>query len=114
MAKQVRITGPTLKALAMFLELHPKQLSGADIMNEKKILSGTLYPMLDRLEAAGWLESEWEKIDPAKAKRPRKRLYHLTAYGVAQAKREILTLGFQPSPKKATQRWAPKEARSRS
>jgi hypothetical protein len=30
-----------------------------------KVGSGTLYPMLARLEAAGWLTSEWEVVDPS-------------------------------------------------
>jgi DNA-binding PadR family transcriptional regulator len=37
--------------------------------------------MLARLEAAGWLSSEWEAIDPREAGRPRRRFYRLTASG---------------------------------
>ncbi len=46
---------------------------------------GTLYRALDRLEAVGFLRSEWE--DPAVAaeeNRPRRRLYTITADGVAK------------------------------
>lgn len=82
----VRISGPTLKALSLFLERNPSPLSGADLINEKKILSGTLYPLLDRLEAAGWLESEWENVDPSEVGRPRKRLYRLTGTGARSAR----------------------------
>ena len=35
---------------------------GAEITNATKIGSGTLYPMLARLESAGWLTGEWEAL----------------------------------------------------
>ena len=45
---------------------------------------GTLYKALDRMQKSGFLESEWE--DPliaAQQRRPRRRLYHITAAGEA-------------------------------
>ena len=43
---------------------------------------GTLYKALDRLEAAGLVESRWEEPDDAAAEaRPRRRLYVLTGAG---------------------------------
>jgi PadR family transcriptional regulator, regulatory protein PadR len=44
--------------------------------------SGTIYPIVARLEQAGWVESWWE--DPAKhvaQRRPRRRYYRLTRDG---------------------------------
>lgn len=47
---------------------------------------GTLYRALDRLEAAGLLASSMEDADrAASARRPRRRLYHLTAEGMRAA-----------------------------
>jgi PadR family transcriptional regulator PadR len=43
-----------------------------------RIPSGTGYPMLARLEKAGWLESRWEE---SRAGGPRRRLYRLTGLG---------------------------------
>jgi PadR family transcriptional regulator, regulatory protein PadR len=44
---------------------------------------GTLYRALDRLETAGFLASRLEDADDAAAeRRPRRRLYHLTAEGM--------------------------------
>lgn len=43
---------------------------------------GTLYKALDRMQKAGFLESQWE--DPSEAareERPRRRLYHVTGAG---------------------------------
>lgn len=45
---------------------------------------GTLYKALDRLRKRGLLEAEWEDSDIAEtAGRPRRRLYRITADGVA-------------------------------
>ncbi|RYZ10002.1 MAG: PadR family transcriptional regulator [Alphaproteobacteria bacterium] len=88
-----RITLSTLKALAIFLEQHPEPLAGADIFNRTKMFSGTLYPVLARLEEAGWLSSVWEDIDPTEVGRPRKRLYKLTAFGLVRARAEFERLG---------------------
>lgn len=43
--------------------------------------SGTVYPALDRLLKAGWIEDRWE--DPAPTDRPRRRFYLITAAGRA-------------------------------
>ena len=81
MPKKVRLTQPTLKVLRLLLEKPREGRSGAEISKTAKVGSGTLYPMLARLEAAGWLSSEWEAIDPRVAWRPRQRFYKLTALG---------------------------------
>ena len=81
MTDGVRLTQPTLKVLKLLLEKPNYGRSGAEISRITKVGSGTLYPMLARLELAGWLESEWEVIDPREAGRPRRRFYKLTAIG---------------------------------
>ena len=48
------------------------------IARETLIGSVPCYPILTRLEAVGWLTSEWEQIDPKEASRPRQRFYRLT------------------------------------
>ena len=77
----VRLTQPTLKVLRYLLEKPREGRSGAQMSKATKVGSGTLYPMLARLEAAGWLTSEWEAVDPSEAGRPRRRFYKLTAVG---------------------------------
>lgn len=57
---------------------------GYDLSRETGLKSGTLYPILMRLEKSGWLEAEWE-AEPA-AGRPRRHLYRLTGRGVEEAK----------------------------
>jgi PadR family transcriptional regulator, regulatory protein PadR len=76
-----RLSHQTLRVLSLFIDNPKESLSGSDIWKHTGILSGTLYPILARLENAKWLESQWEKLDPREAGRPRKRLYHITALG---------------------------------
>jgi len=81
-----RMTGPTLKVLAQLITAARGGVSGAEITRSAKIPSGTLYPILFRLERAGWIESEWEDGDPSEMGRPRKRLYRLTSHGAQRAR----------------------------
>jgi PadR family transcriptional regulator PadR len=81
----VRISLQTLRVLEVFLDNALEQISGADVHQRCGLASGTLYPILLRLEAAGWLLSRWETIDPSKAGRPRRRLYRLTSTGLKRA-----------------------------
>ena len=43
--------------------------------------TGTIYPAVDRLMKAGWIEDRWE--EPAPADRPRRRYYAITSAGRA-------------------------------
>ena len=83
--QDVRLTQPTLKVLRFLLEKPREGRSGAEMSKATGVGSGTLYPMLARLELAGWLSSEWEAIDPKAAGRPRRRFYKLTAVGQNKA-----------------------------
>jgi PadR family transcriptional regulator, regulatory protein PadR len=75
----------TLKVLEAFLENRTDELSGADVMQRCQLASGTLYPILLRLESARWFVSRWESIDPSIVGRPRRRLYRLTPTGLSRA-----------------------------
>jgi DNA-binding PadR family transcriptional regulator len=94
--QNVRLTEPTLKVLR-FLFLEPaRPHSGAEISIAAKVGSGTLYPMLARLEAAGWLVSEWESVEPSEVGRPRRRFYKLTGVGQNKASAALNQLQFVP------------------
>lgn len=80
--KDPQITTQTLKVLGTFLLPKIDKLSGAEIARETKLHTGTLYPILARLEDAGWLTSEWETEAPSELGRPRRRLYQITGRGV--------------------------------
>jgi PadR family transcriptional regulator, regulatory protein PadR len=81
-----RLTAPTIKVLGMLVTSSPMELSGAEIAEVTKLASGTLYPILFRLERAGWVESRWETDNPSELGRPRRRFYQLTGIGVKKAR----------------------------
>jgi len=82
MVKEPRLSTQTLKVLGALTSRPGDDLSGAEIAKRTKLASGTLYPILFRLEEAGWLSSRWEVEDPAALGRPRRRFYRITAEGV--------------------------------
>lgn len=86
---QIRVSRHMLKVLKIMLEKPLTPYSGAEIAREANIGSGTLYPLLQRLENAGWLKSEWENVSPSAAGRPRRRYYKLTGYGQTLAARGL-------------------------
>jgi PadR family transcriptional regulator, regulatory protein PadR len=52
---------------------------GYDLMAQAEVKSGTLYPLLMRLEAQGLLEARW--VDSPQAGRPPRHVYRLTGAG---------------------------------
>src|SRR6266446_372740 len=96
MEPDIRLSAPTLKVLKLLLEKPLEGHSGADIFRTLGVSSGTLYPLLARLENAGWLASEWELIDPSKTGRPRRRFYRLTGHGQTSASRALAELQTAP------------------
>jgi PadR family transcriptional regulator PadR len=93
--RDVRMSLQTLRVLEVFLDSPTDELSGADVIKRGGLASGTLYPILFRLESAGWFVSRWEKIDPATAGRPRRRLYRLTPAGLQHASSVLASFTFR-------------------
>lgn len=84
--KQPRAPSEQTKGLLTALLLQRSQwLHGYDLSEQTGLPSGTLYPILMRLSDRGLLESKWEP-SPLQGRPPR-RLYRLTAEGVAYAKK---------------------------
>lgn len=52
---------------------------GYDLCREAQIKSGTLYPLLIRLEAQGFLSADWQASEVPG--RPPRHVYRLTATG---------------------------------
>jgi DNA-binding PadR family transcriptional regulator len=59
---------------------------GLELSGVTGLASGTLHPILARLEGLGWVESFWEDIDVRKEGRPRRRYYRLNPEGLARAR----------------------------
>lgn len=80
-----RLSRQTLGILEMLLEDPTRPAYGFELMTQVGVKSGTLYPILARLEREGLLRSEWEEGEPEALGRPRRRYYILTAAGHAFA-----------------------------
>jgi DNA-binding PadR family transcriptional regulator len=85
MGQTPRMTIPTLSVLGALLNRPSEALYGLEIARVADLHSGTLYPILARLERAGWVESDWEAIDASETGRPRRRYYRLTGAGADHA-----------------------------
>jgi PadR family transcriptional regulator, regulatory protein PadR len=81
-----RITLPTAAVLRQMLKDPSADYYGFALAEATAFPSGTIYPILARLEAAGWLVSFWEEGDPAVLERPRRRMYRLTGAGAHRAR----------------------------
>ena len=92
MTDNVRLTHATLKVLSSIMGARGAEMSGSQVAGATRLASGSLYPILLRLERAGWLKSRWEKIDPSEEGRPRRRLYKMTAAGAAQTQSALKEL----------------------
>lgn len=77
--------------LAALLEAHGRWSYGYELASRTGIKSGTLYPLLIRLEGQGILEAEWQQ--PAASGRPPRHAYRLTAAGQLLARVEALAPG---------------------
>ena len=83
---------------------------GFDVLEATGLQSGTVYPILRRLEDAGMLRSRWEAVQLARSEgRPPRRYYELTGAG-AQALREALARHPNAAGVLATPSGAPRPA----
>ena len=89
-----RLTPATLDVLTALLG-ETERIWGLRIVGLTSRPAGSVYPILERLERAGWVDSEWED-DPARSG-PRRRLYRLTADG-AEAARAAVARATAPRP----------------
>lgn len=86
------------KVLRTFLDDIAEPRYGYELMRLTGFPSGKLYPILARLQRAGWLIKEQEEIDSAAAGRPARRLYRLSPAGARAARQELAALTEQLRP----------------
>jgi DNA-binding PadR family transcriptional regulator len=79
------MTLPTQLVLRVLLNDPAREMYGLEISQTAELPTGTIHPILARLEGVGWLVSRWEDIDPKHAGRARRRYYRLSPDGVAPA-----------------------------
>jgi len=83
MGKGFRVTDATLDVLEVLLA-GDDELYGLKIARAAGRPTGSVFPILARLEQLGWVTSEWESGDPA-ARGPRRRFYRLNGVGSPSA-----------------------------
>jgi DNA-binding PadR family transcriptional regulator len=96
MGGELRMTIPTQLVLEALVADADRELYGVEIGDLANLRSGTVHPILARLEGVGWLTSRWEEIDPQVEGRPPRRYYRLTAEG-ALAARAALARAHRPA-----------------
>lgn len=90
------MTIPTQLVLRALLADPTRAMYGVELGAAAGLPSGTVHPILARLEGAGWLESRWEDINPRIEGRPARRYYRLTAGGI-EAARTALARAHRPA-----------------
>lgn len=83
----LRTSRQTLKLLSTLTARPLSWHYGYALSRETGLLSGTLYPILMRLEERGWLETRWESPPPGG--RPPRHMYRLTGDGRAWAREAL-------------------------
>ena len=87
MGIRLRSSRQTLAILEALLARPGQWHHGYAISRQTSVPSGTLYPILMRLDKLGWLETKWEESVPQG--RPRRHLYRLTGSGREWAREEL-------------------------
>ena len=57
----MRITVSVARVLSAFLADPAADRYGLDLMKATDLPSGTLYPILQRLQQSGWIAAHWEE-----------------------------------------------------
>jgi PadR family transcriptional regulator PadR len=85
----VKLTGPLERVLRVLVADPTAEHYGYDLMKATRLPSGTLYPMLARLQQEGLVDSQWEDQRPDAEGRPPRKYYRLTADGARVARLEL-------------------------
>jgi DNA-binding PadR family transcriptional regulator len=101
---EVRVTVAVARVLREFVADSSEPRYGYELMQLTGFPSGKLYPILSRLQQAGWVSREREREDAAKAGRPARYLYRLTPRGAEAAWSELTALTQQIAPAPAATR----------
>ena len=87
MGSRLRLSRQTLAILEALLARPSHWHHGYAISRQTSVPSGTLYPILMRLDKLGWLETRWEDAIPRG--RPPRHLYRLAGNGREWAREEL-------------------------
>jgi PadR family transcriptional regulator PadR len=96
--QDLTITPKVAKVLKVFLEDPSRPRYGFELMRLTGLASGSIYPVLARLEEAGFLIGGKEAIDPHAEGRPPRYTYTITGDAVAAARVQLAALSEQYRP----------------
>jgi PadR family transcriptional regulator len=85
----VKLTGALERVLRVMVTDPAEPHYGYDLMRAAKLPSGTLYPMLARLQQEGLVDAEWEAQRQDTGGRPPRKYYRLTGEGLRIARHEL-------------------------
>ncbi|HEX3921250.1 MAG TPA: PadR family transcriptional regulator [Streptosporangiaceae bacterium] len=85
----MKLTASLERVLRVFLTDVSALHYGYDLMKAARLPSGTLYPMLARLQEQGLVTSQWEAPPEDAGGRPPRKYYQLTGEGVRVARLEL-------------------------
>ncbi len=85
----MKLTGQLERVLRVLVADPSAAHYGYDLMKAAKLPSGTLYPMLARLQQEGLVDSQWEDQRTGAGGRPPRKYYRLTAEGARVARLEL-------------------------
>lgn len=91
MTRKRALSKPARSLLAVLVTTGDRWSYGYELASLTGIKSGTLYPLLIRLEAQGHLQAEWQQ--PTTPGRPPRHAYRLTAAGRRLARAEAAAAG---------------------
>ncbi|WP_370381096.1 PadR family transcriptional regulator [Catenulispora sp. GAS73] len=102
MRQELRLTRTSRAVLQTLVEGFEDDLWGLRICHLTKLPSGTVYPLLARLEDLGWVTTHWEndELSAPRTTGPRRRFYRLTPDGLVAAR---ASLAEQTTAAKTTQ-----------
>jgi PadR family transcriptional regulator PadR len=94
----IRPSLSTFRILRAMLDNAAGQHYGLELSAATGVRTGALYPILSRLEAAGWIAGRWEDIDESVAGRRRRRYYQLSADGERSARALLERVSLELHP----------------
>lgn len=81
-----RKTPATASVLEILMNT-PDAVWGLQVVKETGLKTGTIYPILERLEAAGWVQAQWDTDTERKG--PRRRYFRLSAEAAPLARQYV-------------------------
>ena len=93
----MKLTPPLERVLRVLVADPAASHYGYDLMKATRLPSGTLYPMLARLQRDGLVDSVWESRPADSGGRPPRKYYRLTAEGARTARVELAAASKPPS-----------------